>query len=571
MFDRVTPRLALAVFLAMFIAVPEIHTQDASKMQLPADQRAFSEASAISDQGQRLDAMVKAIESYPKSSRVFITQKYIFDTLIQYFPDRTSEIETQTRLILKDEQAPLPKPFLEIYMASGLAEARGTGINLPLAEEMAKDALSSYSSEDVFINEALGDAKKYHEPPPSMALLHSDFISSRAGALATLSQIYLDQKRITLATAKANEAYSLAPAMSEANLVKGELALKERKKREALDYFERADVGGEVKSPWRETMMELYRGFHEGSEQNFVADMDAQYNRLFPLPFAPEPHGPLTPRRTMLLELFTGSACKPCAGADLALDGLLDTFSRNELVVLAFDEHIPDPDPLTNPDSVARAAYYGIHNTPSFVLDGRRFAEDGGTRDHAEMVYKNCVRRVEAESAGISSVQLNLTANRDTEGIIHADVAVSQKPDTASGPSRSHLVTRVALVEDHVRYAGESGIRFHRMVVRALAHPSSKSDGQTDRSEVVFDPASISKELKAYLDQFEVRNETFGSVKFLSKDTNLDPSHLAVAAWVEDTDTHRVLQAAFTSLSRDASREGASLHAQTSHGAEQAR
>ncbi|WP_158790808.1 lipopolysaccharide assembly protein LapB [Granulicella sp. L60] len=589
MLHRIDAKLTTTFCLAALIAVPVSHSQDRSKIQLPADQRALAAARAIPDQEQRLAAMMQAIEANPRSPSAFFARKYVFDTLVQYFPDRTSVIETQTRLILKNDDGYLPIPFLEVYMASRLAEAKGIGINLPLAEEMAKDAIASYSNEDDFIKDAVENARKINEPSPITSLLHSDFAADRAGALSTLAQIYIDQHLLKSAAVQIYEAYSLAPTMSEVNVVYAELALKQHKNREALKYFERAELSGEVKSPWHEKMMELYRNSHGGSDQNFVADMDVRYKQLFPEPFTPHPHKPLDTHRTALLELFTGSACKPCVAADLALDALLETYSRNDLVVLAFDLHIPDPDPLANSDSVARATYYGIHHTPSFVLNGRPFLDEGGSRDYTEKSYNNAVKRIDAESVKPSGLGLQLTANRSSDGIIHANATLSvddpeqlrqslapeaavepagdesptapgpQRPTTVTSNTEPHLVTRMALVEDEVRYSGESGIRFHRMVVRALAHSSSESIAPGKTWEVVFDPSTISRELKDYLDNFEEKNDTFGKVKFLSKEATLDRNHLAIAAWVEDATTHRVLQAAFSSLTPVANPQSRSL------------
>ena len=90
------------------------------------------------------------------------------------------------------------------------------------------------------------------------------------------------------------------------------------------------------------------------------------------------------------------------------------------------------------------------------------------------------------------------------------------------------------------------------MVVRALSSDAAYGQpvkaGSTATLTAAFDTAKISRDLAAYLNGFEQTNETFGPVRFLSKDTTIQPSQLAVAAWVQDTRTHRVLQAAFARL-----------------------
>ena len=109
-----------------------------------------------------------------------------------------------------------------------------------------------------------------------------------------------------------------------------------------------------------------------------------------------------------------------------------------------------------------------------------------------------------------------------------------------------------ALVEDGIRYSGENGVRFHRMVVRALAKPADSGFplelGKTATADAAFDPAAISATLAEYLTQYEKSNDRFGPIKFISKDTTMQPELLAVAAWVQDTATHRVLQSAIVLL-----------------------
>ena len=576
---RIDTRLRVALCLATLLsAAATSHSQDAPKMQLPADQRAFAAARTISDPQQRLDAMQHFVQTYPKSSSASRAQGDIFDSLLKYFPQRTAEIDTQARLLVKDAGKGLSKLSYETYVADSLAEASDTGVDLPRAEKLAKEAVAKYT-ESNFDKDALDSAKKYKQPAPTPAALHSRFASDRASALAALAKVDMDEHKPQPATALLSKAYSLDPNVDEVNLLRGEIALDQHKDAEALDDLERAQLTGELKSPWREKMMELYRNAHNGTEQGFLADMDAQYARIFPEPFTPQPHKPADTHQTALLELFTGSACGPCVAADLAVDALLKTYSRNELIVLAYDQHIPEPDPLANPDSIARAKFYGVRYTPTSMLNGKSLWEGGGSRASAEESYKEATKQIDATATKPSGVQMLLTADRSSDGLIHATATVSvtnpqqlQKalaPDppakptdtktpaatpaqtaiaVQTTPTEPHLVTNFALVEDDIRYSGENGIRFHRMVVRALAQPASETAKPNKTLDATFNPATISSKLKDYLDGYEEKNDRFGKVKFLTKDTALEADHLAVVAWVEDTNTHRVLQAAFAPL-----------------------
>jgi hypothetical protein len=82
--------------------------------------------------------------------------------------------------------------------------------------------------------------------------------------------------------------------------------------------------------------------------------------------------------------------------------------------------------------------------------------------------------------------------------------------------------------------------------------------GKSETLEAAFDPAAISAKLKTYLDGYAKDNDRFGPITFLSTDTAMQPSHLYVAAWVQDRKTHRVLDAAIVPV--ETSNASASKH-----------
>src|SRR5262249_51347994 len=77
--------------------------------------------------------------------------------------------------------------------------------------------------------------------------------------------------------------------------------------------------------------------------------------------------------RAVLVELFTGPQCPPCVAADLAFDALGKTFKPAEVVLLQYHVHIPGPDALTNPGTIARLRYYGdeVEGTPTILFNGK--------------------------------------------------------------------------------------------------------------------------------------------------------------------------------------------------------
>jgi hypothetical protein len=387
-----------------------------------------------------------------------------------------------------------------------------------------------------------------------------------------------------------SEAFTLDPLVDDVNSQRGRLALLDHKDRLALESFERAQLVGALSTADRKKMMELYREAHGGSEEGFDTEMDARYAQLFPSPFPAGKPSTKDVHRTVLLELFTGSACSPCVGADLSIDAMLDAYPRSEVVALAFDEHIPDPDPLANPDSVARRLVYEIDSTPTFVIDGVVQKLYGADRDGSRELHDKLANLVEAYASLPGGVELKLSADPASGGVSHlihahaigqlpniGEVAkmIAAKPksdepaiaapkaDTkappagmpvAAAPAEPQLVVNFALVEDEIRYSGENGIRFHRMVVRSLAKPADSgfrvTAGDNFSLDASFDLAAISGALRNYLDDYEQHNDRFGKITFISKDTAIRPSHLAIAAWVQDSVSHRVLQAAFIPVSQ---------------------
>src|SRR5262249_35647879 len=84
----------------------------------------------------------------------------------------------------------------------------------------------------------------------------------------------------------------------------------------------------------------------------------ADYTRT--LPFKPEAFAGRKGKsdRGVLVEVFTGAECPPCAAVDLAFDGLMKTYKPADVVLLQYHVHIPGPDPLASPDSMKRVEDY---------------------------------------------------------------------------------------------------------------------------------------------------------------------------------------------------------------------
>ena len=574
--------LQTGCFLACLLSFPSasMHAQggDAppAKKQLPADRRAYKAAISIDDPGQSLAALRAFLKEYPKSSRVGHAQEAIFKLLINNFPQRTSEIEAEVKLQVKQAGKGQSRTQKENYLAWQLAEVGTTGLDLAFAEKLSRDAVK-HTTEAEYDKDTLAAYAKYKSPAPTAAALHKDFAEDRAENLAVLADVYLREGKQAEATPLVAEAYSLGPLTDDVNTERARLALLNHDETTALESYERAQLVGAIKPIDVQNMHQLYRKAHNGSDNGFAAELDTRYDQLFPSKSPAGKPQPVSGGHTVLLELFTGSACPPCVGGDLAMDDLLQAYPRSEFVALAFDQHIPDPDPLANPDSVARGDFYNLAFTPTYFLDGQQLDASGASRDGSDKIYAKLAKLIDTNAALATGVQLQLLASNADAGMINARATVSlpsseelqkalafkaeppppAKPDakpapsagttpsSATAPVEPHFIVNFALVEDGIRYSGENGVRFHRMVVRALAKPADTgfalTPGATASLDASFDPAAIIRTNSTYLDGYEQHNDRFGKIAFLTKDTTLQPGHLSIVAWVQDSVSHHIL------------------------------
>jgi hypothetical protein len=169
-----------------------------------------------------------------------------------------------------------------------------------------------------------------------------------------------------------------------------------------------------------------------------------------------------TSDRAVVVELFTGTQCLPCIAADVAFDVLAKTYKPTEVVLLQHHLHIPSFDPLTNPNSEARARYYGVNSTPNIFFNGKHEAGGGGSLAAAENRYKQFRGVVDRLLEEPAKAAVRLGADRHGDVVtLRADV--SNVTDPGDGKK-----LRFVLVEESVRYVGSNKMRFHHMVVRAM-------------------------------------------------------------------------------------------------------
>jgi hypothetical protein len=244
--------------------------------------------------------------------------------------------------------------------------------------------------------------------------------------------------------------------------------------------------------------------------------------------------------KVAVLELFTGAQCPPCVAADVAFDALGSAYSPKDLVLLQYHMHIPGPDPLTNPDSIARWDYYrekfenGVRGTPTTLFNGKVKAGGGGGMANAEKKYEQynteILEILEQTSPYTLSGQATLNGDQLTATI---KVEAKEKPD-------ADQLLRVLLVEEEVRYVGGNQLRLHHHVVRSQFNKKNGvpvKELAEGKLQVTLSLDELKKDLQRYLDEYAAQRP------FPNPDRPMNLKNLKVIALVQDDLTAEIFQA----------------------------
>lgn len=549
-------------------------------IQVPADETAFKAARGVTDPKHRKEAYEVFLRDFPKSKRAQTARENLLKTLFLLEPRDIPEIHRVAKAYVDNAAQGQQRSVAENEMAYDLAEALPHGADLKAAEAWSKDATYGRTHE-VIAREMKDSSREAKLPPPSAELIHKEWEEERANNLQTLGNVYFAEGRLALSWATLDQGSALEHSDDAGiDALRGQIAHARHEDAEALDHLEIAASWGDLTEKQQALLNELYAAAHGGRTSGLEAEIDRRYAK-FPQPFTPTPHLGGSSRHPVLVELYTGSGCPSCLAADFSVDGVLKAYPRSDVVVLAFDLHTPVPDPLANPDSIARAQFDGVSGVPSLAVGGQVLKEVDGDRSTAKSSFEKIEQAIDSQLREATGVTIQLTATLDSGAVAtqakvqvenaaalrqvlarsvapdHSEPATKELKATsadtpASAEQTPKLVLNFALVQQVVRYSGTNAFRFHPMVVRALAKPSEQgfpvSLTDTSGASFRFDPDSISKGLASYLTGFEQHNDKFGTAHFRIKDTRLPLEQLAVAAWVEDIRTHRAVAAAYVSL-----------------------
>jgi hypothetical protein len=233
-------------------------------------------------------------------------------------------------------------------------------------------------------------------------------------------------------------------------------------------------------------------------------------------------------------------------GAGLAFDAAHDRYTRQDFIWLNYHVHIPLPDPMVNPSTVARRTFYGVNSSPSYFFDGESDG-GGGSAEGAKGLFDSKVDpkiQKHLEVPPEAAVTLKATATGNT---------VKAKATVSNVTSKSaKLRVQIVLAEELVTFSGENGERFHPMVVRSMAVDAKAAQGfalapgKGGTFEYTFDLNKAMADAKEGLTNYETK-ERKGEYTFREKKHEIKNGLVAVA-FVQDEATKKVLQATYVKI-----------------------
>ena len=480
---------------------------------ITADQKAYQTAIAIREPEAKIAALEKWLIDFPDSAGQPTVARSLFDAYVKSHPEQ-------------------PAKILDLAQ-NALAKA---------SDALKPAMLNSFGSQLFEAGILLDDAAKFLAQ--GIILTEEQARRNKAPYQAMLGRIYLKQGKLNDAEKMLNEALKANPQLATASLGMTELYEKRGNNAKAIDAYINAAATSKLPVAMRKRLDDLYMKLHAGSLAGLEDVLDRKYRELNPPPFEVTRYQPTQKRtdRIVLTEIFTGSGCPPCVAADLAAELAMDRFTRDEVIVLMYHEHIPQPDPMTTPQTTARFRYYKGAGVPTAAIDGVVSPGGGGARDATRPVYDRFIKAIEKELELPAFAQLKLEAILDGN-FVRVNAAAGRISADAADPK-----LQLVLVERELRYSGENGVRFHPMAVRSLAGIDPKSPGFNIAAKDAqafawdFDLNAISAEIKKGLDDFE-KSRSDGYT-FNEKKYEINPRNLLVIAFIQDEKTKAVLQAA---------------------------
>jgi tetratricopeptide (TPR) repeat protein len=423
------------------------------------------------------------------------------------------------------------------------------------------------------LEKQLKEAQKTPRNPPQFNLSRakSDFVGSKTNAYNSLGKSLWEQAKFIEAEKAYRDSFAVKVS-KESALGIARAAEKNGKHTEALKYATVAALTGRLVPDEMNYFHSVYAKQHQGKTDGVEEYLNTEYRKTYRNAVRGQQYKKTANRsdRTVLIEFVTGAGCIPCIPFDYTFERALEDYSPKDVALVVYHTHAPTMDPLGNNSSDSRSEYYALNGAPNVFIDGQKFVNDGdynGSEDDnkiqavADAVYANLKSNLEIPA----EAKIKLRAKRNGQ-----KVSVSAEAGEFKNVS-DDVTLHIALVENETAYSGENGLRFHPMVVRALAGDDEKrifgfkiDPAKSNKFEYVFDVDKIVAQNLAYYDvhSAERMKEFLGRMggkmpegismtfDFSYKRNQIDPNHLSVIAFLQNNKTKKILQSSQISLAK---------------------
>jgi thiol-disulfide isomerase/thioredoxin len=526
MSHRTKKRTARLTALALLIVTVAVFGAPQRREQ-PPEAKEFTAAIRIQDPRARIRELERIIAAYPESQYRISMEMAIVNARIEMSTEIGAVRELQ-QSFLEDAEGLSRLSMLARNAAQILDHPNLAGFDKAKTLEILFDYVGEgrkLASDPAFV-EKIPEARKRY-----LSNIVPNLILTEARALVYAGEY--------ARAGEALEAYERAQGAKNSSFhyLRGEVLAGSGKRAEAVDaYLEAAaDIPRGFTSDAADKAKDLHLDLG-GTEAALEAKLE---KRLRELPYHPEVFVPSRTwkGKTVLLELFTGSECPPCVGADLGFDGILEAYDPKYAAVLEYHLPIPGPDPMMNPASGERQTLYGVTSAPTVVIDGesRQSYIGGGSRAMAEEKFNfyasEIMTRVYEEPE--LTVKASATLAGDS---VRVEFSASEIPSGSD--------IHVALVQGEERYRGSNGLLFHKMVVRDI-RTAAPGAGQ-----VIFDLAGSEKAADSYLTDFENPHARFPDFRFPERKFKIDRTRLLAVVFVQDQSSKKVWNAAVTGVQK---------------------
>jgi hypothetical protein len=396
------------------------------------------------------------------------------------------------------------------------------------------------------------------------------YIGQQTSAYNLLAKSFWEQGKFEHAEKAFGESFAIK-VTKESALGIAKAAEKNGKEAATLKYATIAALTGKMVPEEMDYFYSVYAKQHQGKTDGIEEYLNAEFKKSYSNPVKSEKYRNAANRsdRTVLVEFVTGAGCVPCIPFDYAFERVLEDYSPKDVALIVYHTHAPTMDPLANHSSDSRYKYYNLNGAPNIFIDGKKFEKEGdynggeGERKEIQPIADEVFADLKKDLELPASATVKLKAKR-TGQKVSVDVDADNFKDVSDD-----VTLHVALVENETAYSGENGLRFHPMVVRALAGDNEKrvfgfkiDNSKRNKFEYVFDVDKIIAQNFAYYDtQTSERMQEFISrmggkmpeginlsFSFNYKKNQIDSHRLSVVAFLQDNKTKKILQSSMANL-----------------------